>query len=211
MEYLDVFDENMDLCGSALREEVHQKGYWHQTFQCWFLSKEDDKFYILFQKRHQDKDTFPNLLDITTAGHLISGETPEDGIRELEEELGIKVEFSELISIGIIKEKKMHKNFTDCEFCNVFLYENVLPLESFKLQKDEVTGIFKIELDDFIKLIDDQAAVVNASGIEYDIANGMQQITIDVTKNDIVPHSDEYYKKVYSSAKKYLASRYSHI
>ena len=36
-EVLDIFDAKMNQIGTASRDEVHQKGYWHQTFHCWIV------------------------------------------------------------------------------------------------------------------------------------------------------------------------------
>ncbi|GMA57429.1 hypothetical protein GCM10025858_19320 [Alicyclobacillus sacchari] len=34
-ELLDIFDDQMIHTGAALRSQVHQAGWWHQTFHCW--------------------------------------------------------------------------------------------------------------------------------------------------------------------------------
>jgi hypothetical protein len=47
-ELLKVFDSEGTLKGTASRAEVHQKGLWHETFHCWFLSKEDGRIFITF-------------------------------------------------------------------------------------------------------------------------------------------------------------------
>ncbi|WP_328797176.1 hypothetical protein [Heyndrickxia sporothermodurans] len=67
-ELLKIFDEKRNPIGVASREEVHKKGFWHETFQCWFVSKEEEKDYILLQIRSDQKKDYPNLLDITSAG-----------------------------------------------------------------------------------------------------------------------------------------------
>src|SRR4051794_1911294 len=100
-ELLDVFDDNMELIRKAPRAEVHAKGLWHQTFHCWIVRAAHDGQYVLFQRRGPTKKVFPNTLDITAAGHLQSGETVEDGIREVNEELGISARYGDLIPLGI--------------------------------------------------------------------------------------------------------------
>jgi isopentenyldiphosphate isomerase len=59
-EKLNIVDEQYHLIGSATREEVHQKGHWHETFHCWIISKEDGKDFILFQLRSNQKRDFPS-------------------------------------------------------------------------------------------------------------------------------------------------------
>ena len=69
-----------------MREEIHRLGYWHETFHCWFVKKVHNEWMIYFQLRSKEKADYPLLLDITAAGHLLAGETINDGIREIDEE-----------------------------------------------------------------------------------------------------------------------------
>lgn len=203
-EYLDIYNENMQFIGTELRYIVHKKGLWHKSFQCWFISKEKSKTFILFQKRHACKDTFPNLLDITSAGHLSTGEKVEDGVRELKEELGINIDFKNLLPLGVIIEKKSEKSFIDNEFANVFLYICNIPIQEFNLQKEEVTGMFKVDLDDITKLFTNKVSCIDIEG--YDVnENGDKLFSRrPVCKNDFVPHDLSYYLKILSEAKKLI-------
>ncbi len=148
-ERLKIFDEHRTEIGAATRGDIHKIGYWHETFHCWLLSKQDDRTYIYFQLRSDSKKDFPNLLDITAAGHLLSHETIHDGIREVEEELGINVAINDLISLGIIKNSIKQVDFIDKEFCHTFLYVANHAMDEFKLQVEEVAGILKTEFDHF--------------------------------------------------------------
>ncbi|MDF2939105.1 MAG: hypothetical protein K0Q90_4478, partial [Paenibacillaceae bacterium] len=100
-ENFDIFDEHMNHIGTASRQEAHAQGLWHRTFHCWVLRKGSAGWEILLQLRHKDKDTFPGLLDVSSAGHLLAGELVEDGVRELEEELGIGVPYPELFFASV--------------------------------------------------------------------------------------------------------------
>lgn len=199
-EYFDIYNEKMEHIGIEKRKLVHKKGYWHKSFQCWFVFKEDNKNYILFQKRHKDKDTYPNLLDITSAGHLITGENIKDGIREIEEELGVKVKYEDLISLGIMIEQKSGENFIDNEFANVFLYNCKIPMENFKLQKEEVTGMFKIPLDEAKALLEGEIKSLKAKGYVISENEEKSFITLEASVNDFVPHNLSYYKMVFDKA-----------
>lgn len=199
-EYFDIYNENMEYIGTELRSEVHKKGYWHKSFQCWFVCREGSGEYILFQKRHADKDTYPNLLDITAAGHLSAGETVEDASRELEEELGIAVDFKELHLLGIFKEEKIEVNFIDREFGNVFLYCCGMPMEDFTLQADEVVGMYKAKLKDAIMLFDKKQDNIIVEGYEINALGGKKNVNLKVSLRDFVPHDMNYYNKVLEAA-----------
>ncbi|WP_107840072.1 NUDIX hydrolase [Metasolibacillus meyeri] len=101
-ELLKVFDRNGAHIGTATRAEVHSKGLWHETFHCWFVSKEKNNYFLHFQLRSAEKRDYPNLLDISAAGHINAAESVVDGIREVYEELGVDVAIEDLIYIGTL-------------------------------------------------------------------------------------------------------------
>lgn len=204
-ENLDIFSERGVHIGIATRSEVHAKGYWHNTFHCWLVSRENGNEYILFQKRHPQKDTYPNLLDITSAGHLLAGEKVADGVREVEEELGIAVSFDRLVPLGVFQEKFTGTSMLDNEFCHTFLYECNLPLDDFQPQLEEVVGIVKIKLDEMIRFFSGLEHEVKACGF---VINGFGHREIgdfQVKRTDFVPRQGNYYVDICKLAKKYLS------
>ena len=94
-EYFDVLDENGNKTGEIkLRTEVHRDGDWHKAVHIWVLNNKRE---ILLQRRCTNKDSFPNMLDTSCAGHLSAGDDALQGaLRELEEELDFKIEKEEL-------------------------------------------------------------------------------------------------------------------
>ena len=87
-ELIDVLDENGNKTGEVeTKEEIYKRGLWHRSVHIWI---ENDKQELLVQKRNPLKNTFPNLWAISSAGHVIAGETSiESGLRELKEELDV--------------------------------------------------------------------------------------------------------------------------
>jgi isopentenyldiphosphate isomerase len=121
-ELIKTFDENGKETGVATREEVHKKGHWHETFHCWFVSREQEKDYIFFQLRSDIKKDYPNLFDITAAGHILAHESIQAGVREVTEEVGIHVSFLDLVPLGVIKYRIEREDLIDNEIAYVFLY-----------------------------------------------------------------------------------------
>lgn len=194
-EYIDIFDENYNLKGKATREKAHQMGLWHHTFHCWIIIKMEGKRYLLFQRRHPNKDTFPNLLDISAAGHLLTGEEVQDGVREVKEELGLSIQYRDLHPVGVIKEKMTSRSLLDNEHCNVFLYLSNQSLGEFQLQEDEVSGLLKIEIDDVKALIKGKREKVKANGFE--MKSGFRKgVNLSIAREHLVPHKQDYYIKV---------------
>src|SRR5690606_31139723 len=122
-ETLRIFDQHHKHIGETSREAVHTNGHWHETFHCWFVSREDGTDYIYLQIRSEEKKDYPNMLDTTVAGHLLADEALCDGTREIKEELGLNVPYADLVSLGIIEDRIIHEDFIDYEFVNAFLYK----------------------------------------------------------------------------------------
>ncbi|WP_394137782.1 NUDIX hydrolase [Cytobacillus oceanisediminis] len=197
-ELLNIFDDDRKQIGVASRAEVHTKGHWHETFHCWFISKEDNRDFIYFQNRSKDKKDYPDLLDITAAGHILSHESVMDGIREVEEELGIKVAFEELVPLGVIDYCAEKENFIDKELAHVFLYPSHHQLNEFNPQLEEVSGVVRIAKEDFYELWFNGRESIESEG--FKIINGKRiQVRRHVTKEDFVPHEDYYYRRILHS------------
>lgn len=203
-EQIDIYNEEMVHIGTAPREEVHKRGHWHQTFHCWLISREDDKQYIIFQKRHPGKDTFPNRYDITAAGHLMAGESPTDGIREVQEELGIDITFEDLQSLGIIKYDFHSDELIDREFCHVFLSERNIPFDEYNPQLEEVTGLVKLDMDEAKAFFSGKREYVHAVGVELDDNGAKTDFKINLLKEDFIMHEFHYYLFVLEQAQDYF-------
>ncbi len=203
-EQLDIFNEDMVHIGTSPREEVHKQGHWHQTFHCWLISRENDKHYIIFQKRHRDKDTFPNRYDITAAGHLMAGESPSDGIREVQEELGIDITFEDLQYLGIIKYDFHSDELIDREFCHVFISECNMPFYEYSPQLEEVSGLVKLDMEEAKAFFSGKKDSISVTGIELDDNGAKCDIKIDLVKEDFIMHEFHYYLFVLEQAQDYF-------
>jgi len=193
-EKIKIVDKNLNEIGVAERQEVHRNGFWHETFHCWFISLEKQTNYIYFQLRSPLKKDYPNLLDITAAGHLLADETVNDGIREVKEELGIDLGMEELINLGIIEHSLTEEDFLDNEFCHVFLYYRQGEINGFELQTEEVAGIMKARFSDFKNLWLGSAEEIRMAG--FVISEDGTQTKIDkyVGKNQFIPNTARYFE-----------------
>ncbi|TXK67406.1 NUDIX domain-containing protein [Paenibacillus sp. N3.4] len=195
-EKLKIFDKDRNQVGVATREEVHRIGHWHEAFHCWFVSRENEVDYIYLQLRSDMKKDYPNLLDITAAGHLLAHETVHDGIREIKEEIGIEVSFNKLVSLGIIEYCAIKENFIDNELANVFLYENNNTFDEFTLQKEEVSGIVRVEFDDFYEFWLGKKEEIRVKGFEINKDGKKVLIDKNVGRNEFVPHENSFYASI---------------
>ncbi|WP_231571068.1 NUDIX hydrolase [Gordoniibacillus kamchatkensis] len=192
----DIWDREGRRIGTASRQEAHERGLWHRTFQCWIYGKDDGGgTCLLFQLRHAGKDTFPGLLDISCAGHLLAGETAADGVRELAEELGIEAAFAELTPCGVYEAvQELANGWIDREFCHVFVLERSLPLAAYRLQPEEVAGLYRVKLADVERMLDGED--ISVSGVALRPDGTLADDTRSVNARHFVPHDRAYYGMV---------------
>lgn len=205
-ELLKIMDHKRNQIGIANRKEVHRLGYWHDAFHCWFITKENKKNYIYLQRRSNSKKDYPDLLDITAAGHILATETIEEGVREIKEELGINVSFQELISLGEVEYSVTNPNFIDNEIAHIFLFENHKSFEEFSLDIDEVAGLYKAEFNHFSEMFFWNREELFVEGFEINELGEKYFINKVVKINDFVPHQLSYYQFVIQKINERLIS-----
>ncbi|WP_299261589.1 NUDIX domain-containing protein [uncultured Aquimarina sp.] len=169
-ELIDILNRDGKPTGEVrLKSEAHRLGLYHASVHIWFYTLNGN---ILLQKRATDKDTFPNLWDISVAGHIGAGETVENSVlREIEEEIGVSTSKKNLNFIGMyLSEKQPTPEIFDNEFHYIFLSELKVSTEELILQKEEVSEIKLMS----IKLLTDHLHNID-------------------TKKNYVPHDTQYY------------------
>jgi len=165
MELIDVVDEQGNKTGEVLEKKLaHKLGKWHIAAHVWIYNSKGE---LMLQQRSLIKDTFPGLWDISVAGHISAGESPETGaIREVEEEIGLKVDLEDIQYLFTQKESHFHpdKDWYNNEFHFVYLCKYDGKLEDLKLQSDEVDSLKFICPDDLMKDLQDEEQSKNYVG-----------------------------------------------
>lgn len=199
-ELLDIYDEALRHLGTKSRREVHRDGDWHRVFHCWVIYRDaagSDK--IIAQRRGPDKDISPNQFDISSAGHYLAGESSRDGLRELQEELGIEARFEELIPLGRRIHVARYGDLIDREFCDEFFLINDLPLESYAYQQEEIAGLLCFDIAEALEMAAGRHESIHAQAV------GWQTGKVEIRPADFVPHVDAYLYKVLILAKRCLS------
>lgn len=152
-EYFDILDENGNKTGKTkLRSEVHRDGDWHKAVHIWIINDKGD---ILLQRRCATKDSNPNMLDISSTGHLSAGDSSLGGaIRELKEELNLDVKPNELQFIKTIKRSsKYTSTFLNNEFDDLYILRTNKTTDEMSFQKEEISEIFYVSYKDFKNMV----------------------------------------------------------
>jgi isopentenyldiphosphate isomerase len=198
-ELLDILDESGRPTGEILaKSEAHRLGLWHRCFHCWICGSDAAGSYLLLQRRATTKDTWPGYLDITAAGHLSAGEETLDGLREIEEELGLHVTPERLVSLGTIRVEQQLPAGYDRELHEVFLLADDTPPEKLRLQKEEVESVFRLNLDDVETLY----ATAEAPAREYKQGRSS---TTRIHLTEFVPKNEDHLAQIASAARQLLS------
>lgn len=171
----------------AVRSDVFSKGLLHGASHVWIWRHINQTPQILLQKRSATKETWPNLFDISAAGHIDVNEDPlTAAIRETHEEIGLAVTEADLNFIGVEKIYMTDGNGKiENEFQWIYLYEINSNVE-FKLHEDEVASLEWQNIENF------KTRLVSRS-------------------QNYVPHGDKYFSTVIDAIETRIASSSNHI
>jgi isopentenyldiphosphate isomerase len=199
VELLDILDESGRPTGEVVpKSEAHRLGLWHRCFHCWICGSDSGGSYLLLQLRAATKDTWPGYLDVTAAGHLAAGEETLDGLREVEEELGLRIESERLVPLGTRRIEQEIPGGCDRELHEVFLLLDATPPGNLRLQKEEVEAVFRLDLDEVEALYEKGSAPAR----EY--AEGRTSET-RIHLAEFVPKEEGYLRRVVGAARRHLS------
>lgn len=202
-EKIDILDSRGEMTGEvAWKSEAHRLGLWHRCFHCWIAAPKTPSGgpYLFVQRRAAEKETWPDRLDVTVGGHLGAGEETLDGLREVEEELGLKVGTGELIPLGTRRAELEIPAGLDREFQEVFLLVRSLSLEDLRLQEEEVAAVVRLLLDD-VEALHEGSEVLAEEWREGEMS------PVSVRLADFVPGEDGYLLWAARAARDVLAGR----
>ena len=155
-EYFDVLDENGNKTGKTkLRSEVHRDGDWHKSVHIWILNNDGD---VLLQRRCPTKDSNPNMLAASCAGHLEAGDDSLTcAIRELKEELKLDVRPDELKLVGTFKISKHYTDtFFNQEFQDMYVLRTDKTIDEMEYQKSEISEIIYVPYKKFKVMVENR-------------------------------------------------------
>ena len=149
-ELFDVLDSQGNPTGERKpRALVHKDGDWHRSFHLWIVK---DGQYVLFQRRSSEKDLEPNKIDVTVGGHFKAGETLADVVREIQEEIGLKVKPEELHFLFTHQGERHYAEAIDREFMEVYALRCDQPLQQYHMVCSEVTALYEVPLEKALEL-----------------------------------------------------------
>jgi 8-oxo-dGTP diphosphatase len=151
-EYFDVLDENGDYTGKVeTRENCHKEGIVHKAVAAFIINSKNQ---VLLQKRSKSQKMWPDMWDLSSGGHVDSGEFGFQAItREIKEELGIEVNKNEMTFIGASFSTNIKKDIVNKHINEYYIINKDVDETKLELQKEEVSEVKWIDKDEIIKRV----------------------------------------------------------
>lgn len=190
-ELFDVLSASGERLGFAKkRSDVHRDGDWHGSVHVWLYGLDGDRPYLAFQRRGKFKDTLPLTLDATVGGHIRAGETVEETLREVQEEIGRAVTLARLRPVGVrIATGETTAGVLDREIQHVFLWRVDEPLSTFDPNPDELDALVQMQLADVLAIFGD--GLVAADALELKAGSAILTPAL-VTRGEFASGIDRY-------------------
>lgn len=214
MTLIDIFDDRYQHIGVHDKTTAHREGLWHRTFSC--LAINPTRRTILLQKKSPNQYSFerPDYADITVGGHYHTGEDIPDGVREVHEELGLPVLYTDLQPLGIRQTAvTLAPDYVEREFQHWHLLPLDADLTEVPFADAEVAGLVELDLAHALDLAESASPSVPAryatrtpEGITY--TEGILQHA------ELVPNylrTDQLYLRLFVAAHRYLSGERRHL
>ncbi|MEM9653962.1 MAG: NUDIX domain-containing protein [Actinomycetota bacterium] len=196
-EQIDIVSATGAHLRTADRHEVHHGGHWHDVFHC-VVVRPDPPARVLLQRRHRAKKAFPGLLDLSATGHLAAGETPDDGVRELNEELGTDATAADLTYIGVRLLADDDGEGRNRERVHLYFAIDDRPIDAFSPAADEVESLVEVEVAPMLAAIDHVRSGVGRApavpAVEW--RPGAAPLPTTIEAEDLIKPADGYWTVV---------------
>ncbi|MCY7341856.1 MAG: NUDIX domain-containing protein [Pseudonocardia sp.] len=214
MKTIDIFDDRYEHVGTADKKQAHRDGLWHRTFSALAINPTTRR--IVLQKKAAGRYSFdrPDYADITVGGHYEAGESIEQGIREVHEELGLPVTYTDLHPIGLRQTVvTLAPDYIEREFQHWHLLPLDIDLDAIPLADAEVAGLVDLDVDHAIALAEGTRTDAPARYATR-TDTGLDHIEGTLTRDDLVPNylrTDQLYLRTFVAARRYCAGERDHL
>ncbi|MGG5737686.1 MULTISPECIES: NUDIX hydrolase [Bacillus cereus group] len=204
---VDIFNDKYEYIGISNKRLAHLEGLWHRVFTCIVINSDEKTMILQSKVPNQYSFEREDYLDISVGGHYKAGERIQDGIRELKEEIGIDVDFEELIEIGIRQTSKtISADYISNEFQHLFLYDSNRQLTQYKPDNKEVKELVEVPIYQGIDLLLGKIEYLEVK--TFGIKDGNRVVSHKViTLKDFVPDYltiDKFMMRLFITAKRYI-------
>lgn len=149
MELWDVLDINGNPTGKVIEKDGDLGPGEYYMGVHMYIKNSEGKF--LIQKRAKCKKYYPEIWDMNM-GQVIAGETSKEAaIREVAEEIGIKLQEDELIFLTRFRWEQYN------HLVDIWVIHKDIDINSISLQEEEVSEAKYVTKEKLISLLEDQS------------------------------------------------------
>lgn len=196
-ELFDVLLADGTATGQAkARSAVHRDGDWHRSLHVWVAGFDDSgQPFLLLQRRGKDKDVAPGILDATVGGHFRTGETLDQVVREVDEEIGVSVTVADLWRLGtrVSVIEAPSSGIVDRELQEVYLLRDDRPLTGYRPNAAEVDELVQVSLPALLEFLTTGGEELPALVLD---AHTRQAREILLDQNAFIASVDNYYFRI---------------
>jgi 8-oxo-dGTP pyrophosphatase MutT (NUDIX family) len=152
---------------------------------------------LVLQKRSSIKDVFPNRFDASAAGHVRFGETRDEMVREVEEELGLRIAERDLVRRPWHRQVHFHTNgLIDREHHELNLLRHDAPLESYRPSPVEVSGLISVPAAALADLVEGARDSLEVELFEFHLAGSVSRSALRLRPEHLVPYDAGYHRRL---------------
>lgn len=159
-EYWDLYDADRKPLGRTIkRGDAFADGEYYVCCEIWIQNSQGQ---FLMTQRHPDKKA-GGLWEFTGGGVLAGETTKQAAMRELEEELGVQVNESELTLLEVYQQRNY--------FMDIFVVKKDVDTTTLVLQPEEVVDAKWVSHEELLQMIEEKQTVWSV-GLRYGLYGG---------------------------------------
>lgn len=187
-EILTIYDAFNRPKGTASRLEIHSKGLWHRSVN--FIVLDLKKRTVIFQDSNTlDTYNSEKFFVKMNGGHVHGENMLQEAGRELDEELGLKIDKADYVHfLGIYQISFEPTNeFVNREFMYFYITSFSDAFEKIDMDGNEVKSVFEINIDEAVDLLLGERNDTRV--IARDVVG--KQLTLNFTKQSFKNFTDD--------------------
>jgi isopentenyldiphosphate isomerase len=184
------------------RAAVHRDGDWHRALHIWIVARDETgKPFLIFQRRAAGKDSWPDHFDTTVGGHYRAGETLQETLREVEEEIGLPTVDLSLRPLGTRISVTESPTLCDHELQDVFLLVDDRPLAAYRPHPVELAALVRFPLHDLPAFFSGEIPRITGEAV---VPGNVVPFPITASSADFIPSVDRYGLRIAIAAQNVL-------
>ena len=142
-EYLELYDENRNKTGKIVERGDFklEPGEYFLVTEALLINSNNE---ILISKRSEEKKLYPGMWEVNGGGCRVGETSKEALVREMSEELGIKLDINKIYSLKTVRNERRFKD--------IWTYRLDIDISDLRFTDNEVTEAKWVTYEEFLKM-----------------------------------------------------------